>query len=538
MIDHIGFIEFCAALQPLYKRVSQNTLKNEMMKEYREAKGNTMKLLSKNQSRIAITTNMWTASNQNKGYMTITTHFIDDSWTLQSRLVRFIYVPVPHTSKVLANVLVQCLMDWNIDRNVSTLTVDNCTTNDVMVERILDNILPKSLILGGQLFHMRCCAHILNLIVKDGLSIISGAIEKIRESVHFWTATPKREEKFIETCGQMSIPFSKKLVLDCKTRWNSTFLMLQVAIQYKIVFDRLEQRDNQYKVLPSENDWNMASDICQKLELFYDVTLLFSGTLYPTANILFPKVCEIKLALVDWLSCPSSIIHLMASSMMAKFDKHWGVINGVMVVGTLLDPRYKIDLLDYFFPQIYGHDSDVEIEKVKTIFQNYNDSNCATSKGASQGLGIPGFHVKGKELIPSSLNSNPNQVDVSSLGRKEAWRSNFEKHKSAKRNDTSNLKLEFDRYLEEATLPDSDEKFHILVWWKAKGLKYPTLQMIARDFLAIPISTIASESSFSTGGWFLTPHRSRLRPDTLEALMCLQDWLWNEMEGNQVYTFN
>jgi len=39
-----------------------------------------MKLLSKNQSGVAITTNMWTVSNQNRGYMTITTHFITDSW--------------------------------------------------------------------------------------------------------------------------------------------------------------------------------------------------------------------------------------------------------------------------------------------------------------------------------------------------------------------------------------------------------------------------------------------------------------------------
>jgi len=24
-------------------------------------------------------------------------------------------------------------MDWNLDRNVSTLTIDNCTTNDAMI---------------------------------------------------------------------------------------------------------------------------------------------------------------------------------------------------------------------------------------------------------------------------------------------------------------------------------------------------------------------------------------------------------------------
>ena len=145
-------------------------------------------------------------------------------------------MPAPHTTKVLSDTLIECMLDWNLDRKLSTLTVDNYTTNDAMIERILEKISPRSFILGGQLFHMHCCAYILNLIVKDGLSIISDAIEKVRDSVNFWTATPKREEKFKETCDQVGIPYMKKLILDCKTRWNFTFLMLDVVIDYKDVF--------------------------------------------------------------------------------------------------------------------------------------------------------------------------------------------------------------------------------------------------------------------------------------------------------------
>lgn len=55
---------------------------------------------------------------------------------------------------------------------------------------------------------------------------------------------------------------------------------------------------------------------------------------------------------------------------------------------------------------------------------------------------------------------------------------------------------------------------------------------MARDFLAIPASTVASESAFSSSGRLVSPHRNRLHPKTIEALMCAQSWLWDaEMKG-------
>ena len=57
------------------------------------------------------------------------------------------------------------------------------------------------------------------------------------------------------------------------------------------------------------------------------------------------------------------------------------------------------------------------------------------------------------------------------------------------------------------------------------GGNYPILSQIARDILAIPVTTIASESAFSTGGRFVSSYRNRLHPSTLEALMCSQSWI-------------
>jgi hypothetical protein len=57
------------------------------------------------------------------------------------------------------------------------------------------------------------------------------------------------------------------------------------------------------------------------------------------------------------------------------------------------------------------------------------------------------------------------------------------------------------------------------------------LTKIARDIFAIPFSTVASESAFSTSGRVLSEHRSRLTPEILEALMCSQDWMRRKYIG-------
>ena len=86
-----------------------------------------------------------------------------------------------------------------------------------------------------------------------------------------------------------------------------------------------------------------------------------------------------------------------------------------------------------------------------------------------------------------------------------------------------NSKTELDRYLEDAKVGKA-LGFDILGWWSTDN-KYRVLSHLARDILAIPVSTVASESSFSTGGRVLDSFRSSLTLRMVETLVCAQDWL-------------
>uniref|UniRef100_A0A8R7JZB2 AC transposase n=1 Tax=Triticum urartu TaxID=4572 RepID=A0A8R7JZB2_TRIUA len=138
-----------------------------------------------------------------------------------------------------------------MERKISTITLDNCTTNDKAVEDLLDKLDSSSLMLGGKLLHMCCCAHILNLIVKDGLAGLGDGIERVRDSVGFWSATPKRHEMLEKTCRLINIEYSRRLNLDCKTRWNSTYIMLSIVVLYRDVFYRLSLRERLFNCCPT-----------------------------------------------------------------------------------------------------------------------------------------------------------------------------------------------------------------------------------------------------------------------------------------------
>ncbi|XP_055812817.1 uncharacterized protein LOC129882518 isoform X2 [Solanum dulcamara] len=91
----------------------------------------------------------------------------------------------------------------------------------------------------------------------------------------------------------------------------------------------------------------------------------------------------------------------------------------------------------------------------------------------------------------------------------------FEKHKEV--SGGSGSKSELDRYLAEDIESDSDG-FDILMWWKVHEAKFPIFAEMARDVLAILISSVASEYAFCTGGRILDPFRSSLTPKLCNLL--------------------
>ena len=149
--------------------------------------------------------------------MVVIGHLVDLNWKLQKCVLSFIYLPPLYGGIEIIDSFYKCLNDWRIENKVFMISVDNASSNDKAIRTLREGFkVKKKLFFEGRLFHIHCCAHILNLMMKDGLKEIELIIHDIWEIVNFLNSSEFRLLKFGEVVQQYQLP-ARKLILDCPT---------------------------------------------------------------------------------------------------------------------------------------------------------------------------------------------------------------------------------------------------------------------------------------------------------------------------------
>jgi len=247
---------------------------------------------------------------------------------MQKRIIGFFNVKGRHTGAKLSESFTEVMIKWYIENRQFALTLDNASSNEVAVNDIISYLKENansSLVCDGMFFHVRCACHILNLVARDGLKVISGTISKVKSLVLAVKGSPLQWEELMMRATEAGLDTNRGISMDVSTRWNSTYLMLRDALYYKDVFIRLKSsnRRRYAKISPSSAEWDNALTIYGCLKKFYDLTEILSGTSYPTTNLFYRGFCDIKLLLDDRCCSGDATIRDMAIAMNDKFDKYW-----------------------------------------------------------------------------------------------------------------------------------------------------------------------------------------------------------------------
>ncbi|KAK9755535.1 hypothetical protein RND81_01G032400 [Saponaria officinalis] len=266
--EHEGNRDLHLYLNDNVKFMSRNTAKNYCMKIHEREKKKLTEEISKLSGKICLTCDMWT-SCVGQGYLSLTAHYVDDEWKLHAKIFNFYHLEPPHDAVNMHEKLIEFIKEWGITKKVFTVTLDNARCNDNMQNLLAASLKVHSpLHRDGKFFHVRCGAHILNLIVQEGLKLVDG-VAKIKKLVTYIGSSERRKLKFKENVISCGLDCSKGLYVDCPTRWNSTFKMLCRALYFREAYSNISlssRYDVTFPSLPTEAEWVRINKICTLLK--------------------------------------------------------------------------------------------------------------------------------------------------------------------------------------------------------------------------------------------------------------------------------
>lgn len=57
----------------------------------------------------------------------------------------------------------------------------------------------------------------------------------------------------------------------------------------------------------------------------------------------------------------------MATNMIEKFTNYWSQTNGTLAIASIVDPRNKMDYVDWYFRRIYNEGLELALERIRGI---------------------------------------------------------------------------------------------------------------------------------------------------------------------------
>uniref|UniRef100_A0A1J3HQQ2 Zinc finger BED domain-containing protein DAYSLEEPER n=2 Tax=Noccaea caerulescens TaxID=107243 RepID=A0A1J3HQQ2_NOCCA len=494
MVEHPGFISFVKSLQPHFDNVSFNNVQGDCVATYLAEKQNVLKSLEAIPGRFCLTLDLWT-SKLTLGYVFITLHFINSDWKIQKKLVNVLMEPYPESDEALSLAVANCVSEWGLEGKLFSVTFNHQRASKTSAENIRPLICIKNPgILDGQLVIGNCVARTFSGLAKDVLDKGKDVIKKIRDSVKHVKTSESHEERFVELKEQLQVPSDKVLSLDDQTQWNTTYKMLVAASELKEVFYCLETADPDYKQPPSAENWRHVEALCTFLKPLFEAASTLQSTENPSAVTFFHEVWKTQSDLSRAIGGDEPYVAGIAKIMKEKVDKYWRDCSLVLAMAVVMDPRFKMKLVEFSFSKIFGEDAG---KNVKTVDDGIHEL-------FTEYMAVPSPPQSEKSEKADGLSDFDTYI-METTGK--------------------DLKSELDQYLDETLLPRVQE-FDVLDWWKQNKLKFPTLSKMARDILSVPVSAAAFvDHVFDVEPREMDEYKTSLRPETVEALICAREWL-------------
>lgn len=425
---------------------------------------------------VSLTMDAWTAGNK-RHFLGVTCSTIMDNWRMGSFTIACREADMSHTAANLQILLEEVLDDFGIDKaNVVSITTDRAANMLAAVAKIGINSVP-------------CIAHTINTAVNKVMEHgdIVPIMQKIRSTYNIFahSANANRALATIQVdkgCDVFRMPSS------CKTRWWSELRQIVfVTTQEEALVKFLKEYSGGIydSLLLEHRETRMLTELLpmlQKLEKFSGNLSVESEA---TSSAILKSVHDIKVLLVNFKGGP------ITGGLVALRTHMRAVANDFShIYDEVARNTSHLNMAAYFDPRFEKCDAAAMEAIVRLDAQVIDSRMLCVSKAQS---------VQSKSNLADLFEDADTMMDIADT-------------------NASPVEDEISRYNCETRVAYAE---NVLDWWKCRETMYPILSRIARKYLCISASSVATERVFSTGGAILTKTRFSMTDEHSEQLILL-----------------
>ena len=571
-----------AILRPEIGALSATTLKSMIMDRYREKDKRIAERLRKMGSKVSVALDCWT-SHDNKAFMGITGHYVDDNWTSRSLVLACTPLAGRHTGENLCPAFVAKCEQFGLLHKLLCVTTDNASNLTRFLAHFAGVCQSKGITFNEKKQHVRCLAHVINLAVQillrklgtgaldDDCSPDGDTVAQASDDDHSSDDNHSPDDDRSpgdDTVAQASDDACSSdgdtvaQASDDDHNRNGrivargpTFSCITKLRRLVVKVHSSPQRREAFR---AECDWCHTG----RKELIRDVRTRWNST-----YAMIKRACELR--------DPLSRLAKSDSAFSAPSDEEWELLEVVAQVLRVFEEASQplcavnyptlnkaVPTYNCLFDELRGflgmrNDDDggranaavidrcspanrdvlrsaigAALAKLRFYYKKTRCSMYAIAVILDPRFKLDYFKERGwkPDKIRKAVDALRHAVEEYETAPSQPDRDDDEARLGlVDRNAFRGLKRRriqgksnVERYLGAPTV-DCDED--ILKWWSRHADIYPALARVARDYLAVPATSAPVERVFSGGAHLVTDRRGSLNEDTIEALVCLASWL-------------
>ena len=469
--DH-GFAQLLKALEPRYSLPSRQYITETIIPQVKNDISVKLRAELDGVQFFSFTTDIWSTDISHDSLLSLTAHWITNSFLMKSAVLQARSFPGSHTGENIAAMYTVMFDEWSIRKEQVHLIVRDNAAN--MIKAMKD----------AGYTDLGCFAHTLQLVVHDGVfsqRLVKDTIAICWKNVGHFKHSPLACTKLKEIQESLGLPIHR-LKQDEPTRWNSTLYMLRSILEQKMALGAYSTGHSITQL--TSNQLDIISKVVAILSPIEEITNSIS-TAEASVSLIIPFIRALHRTLEYHTN--DSGVKTMKAEMLASLKRRYAdvEIDEPLVLATMLDPRFK----DKFFSGV-------------------------------------GKRIRAKVLLEekvAEINDKPEEIREPTPKRpKTAVLKVFsEILEEAGESFDSCHDPSVDKYLSEPLL--AFHRGNSFTWWEDNKARYPSLAKLAQRYLSAPPTSVPSERLFSCARDVYDEKRNRIAPERAETLLFIKN---------------